>query len=170
MQSQLEMIEISLSSSPNTPSTPSSPEKRFEQATDAILNYVLGDTVRGADEDEAGVVESSVSRRNQTRTAWARTAAKEEEEDDGKPHIRFYAVGPSTYQIRCPLCKQRADSETVQMSGILGHLSCLLSTLSCCFPIFSLSFVYLCLQSRLKSKRMFCNRCGGHLGFFWRPT
>lgn len=39
-----------------------------------------------------------------------------------------------------------------------------------CFPIFSLSFVYLCLQSRLKSKRMFCNKCGGHLGFYWRPT
>ncbi|XP_014100252.2 uncharacterized protein [Bactrocera oleae] len=166
MQSQIELVEISLSApnSPNTPNTSSTPDKRFEQATDAILNYVLGDTVRERDEDDAGV-EESVKRRNQTSTAWAPKL-----EDDGKPHVRYFAVGPSTYQIRCPLCKQRADSETVQMRGILGHLSCLLSTLSCCFPIFSLSFVYLCLQSRLKSKRMFCNRCGGHLGFYWRPT
>ncbi|XP_036330415.1 uncharacterized protein LOC118742446 [Rhagoletis pomonella] len=165
MQSQIEMVEINLNT-PTTPSTPSSPEQRFEQATDAILNYVLGDTVRERD-DELGtsVVEESLTRRNQTRTAWAPPSV-----DDKKPHLRFFAVGPSTYQIRCPLCKQRADTETVQMSGILGHLSCLLSTLSCCFPIFSLSFVYVCLQSRLKSKRMFCNRCGGHLGFFWRPT
>uniref|UniRef100_A0A034WNN6 LITAF domain-containing protein n=1 Tax=Bactrocera dorsalis TaxID=27457 RepID=A0A034WNN6_BACDO len=163
MQSQIELVEISLSG-PNTPITPSTTEKRFEQATDAILSYVLGDTVRERDEYDPSV-EESLQRRNQTSTAWAPKA-----KDDGKPHVRFFAVGPSTYQIRCPLCKQRADSETVQMSGILGHLSCLLSTLSCCFPIFSLSFVYLCLQSRLKSKRMFCNRCGGHLGFYWRPT
>ncbi|XP_037941149.1 uncharacterized protein LOC119674096, partial [Teleopsis dalmanni] len=67
-------------------------------------------------------------------------------------------------------CKQRADTETVQMAGALGQLSCLLSTLSCCFPIFSLSFVYFCLQSRLKSKRMFCNTCGGYLGYYWRPS
>ncbi|KAM7342326.1 uncharacterized protein ACRADG_009791 [Cochliomyia hominivorax] len=91
------------------------------------------------------------------------------DKDDGKPHLRYYSVGPGTYQLRCPLCKQRADAETVQMGGALGQLSCLLSTLSCCFPIFSLSFVYLCLQSRIKSKRVFCNKCGGHLGFYWRP-
>uniref|UniRef100_A0A1B0FEC8 Hypothetical conserved protein n=1 Tax=Glossina morsitans morsitans TaxID=37546 RepID=A0A1B0FEC8_GLOMM len=90
--------------------------------------------------------------------------------DDGQAYIRYFSVGPSTYHIRCPLCKQRSDAEIVQMTGALGQLSCLLSTLSCCFPIFSLSFVYLCLQSRLKSKRVFCNKCGGHLGFYCRPT
>lgn len=52
------------------------------------------------------------------------------DKDDGKPHLRYFSVGPSTYQLRCPLCKQRADAETVQMSGALGQLSCLLSTLS----------------------------------------
>ncbi|XP_053963915.1 uncharacterized protein LOC128866899 [Anastrepha ludens] len=170
MHSQIELVDISLSTpnTPNTPNTPSSPTQRLDQATGAILNYMLGDTVRERDEEEQdAIVEESVTKRKQTRTAWPPAAPSA---NDGKPQLRYFAVGPSTYQIRCPLCKQRADTETVQMAGIMGHLSCLLSTLSCCFPIFSLSFVYVCLQSRLKSKRMFCNRCGGHLGFFWRPT
>ena len=59
--------------------------------------------------------------------SWSSLTGKE---DDGTPQLRYYAVGPSTYQLRCPLCKQRADAETVQMSGALGQLSCLLSTLS----------------------------------------
>ncbi|KRG04434.1 uncharacterized protein LOC6579226 [Drosophila mojavensis] len=86
-----------------------------------------------------------------------------------KPQLRFYSVGPSTYRVLCPLCHHRSRSETVQMAGALGQLSCLLSALSCCFPIFALSCVYTCLQSRLKSKRVFCSSCGGHLGFHWRP-
>lgn len=134
MQSQIELVEISLST-PNTPITPSTPDKRFEQATDAILNYVLGDTVRERAED--GGVEEFVTRRNQTNNDWAPAAV-----DDGKPHVRYFAVGPSSYQIRCPLCKQRADTETVQMSGILGHLSCLLSTLSwCVFGVKNFEFI-----------------------------
>ncbi|KAH8411009.1 hypothetical protein KR222_006074 [Zaprionus bogoriensis] len=87
-----------------------------------------------------------------------------------KPQLRFYSVGPSTYRVLCPLCQRRACSETVQMAGAFGQLSCLLSVLSCCFPIFALSCVYSCLQSRLKSKRVFCSSCGGHLGFHWRPV
>ncbi|KAH8261084.1 hypothetical protein KR044_003114 [Drosophila immigrans] len=87
-----------------------------------------------------------------------------------KPQLRFYSVGPSTYRVQCPLCRQNACTETVQMAGVFGQLSCLMSVLSCCFPIFALSCVYSCLQSRLKSKRVFCSSCGGHLGFHWRPT
>ncbi|SPP72865.1 uncharacterized protein LOC117592096 [Drosophila guanche] len=88
----------------------------------------------------------------------------------GKPQVRFFSIGPSSYQVRCPLCQQDSKTETVEMTGALGQLSCLLSALSCCFPIFALTFVYSCLQSRLKTKRVFCSRCGGHLGFHWRPT
>jgi len=47
-----------------------------------------------------------------------------------KPQLRFYSVGPSTYNVQCPLCKQMARTETVQMAGALGQLSCLLSALS----------------------------------------
>ncbi|KAL7736096.1 hypothetical protein ACLKA6_003832 [Drosophila palustris] len=92
-----------------------------------------------------------------------------EEKPPLKPQLRFYSVGPSTYRVQCPLCKQLARTETVQMAGALGQLSCLLSVFSCCFPIFALTCVYSCLQSRLKSKRVFCSSCGGHLGFHWRP-
>ncbi|XP_017836486.1 uncharacterized protein LOC108595714 [Drosophila busckii] len=91
------------------------------------------------------------------------------EEPESAPQLRFYSVGPSSYRVRCPLCQQQAVTETVQMSGALGQLSCLLSAFSCCFPIFALSCVYMCLQSQLKSKRVFCSSCGGHLGFHWRP-
>ncbi|KRF79977.1 uncharacterized protein [Drosophila virilis] len=94
---------------------------------------------------------------------------EEQQLHSSKPRLRFYSVGPSTYRVLCPLCQHRSRSETVQMSGALGQLSCLLSALSCCFPIFALSCVYSCLQSRLKSKRVFCSSCGGHLGFHWRP-
>ncbi|XP_034110356.1 uncharacterized protein LOC117571965 [Drosophila albomicans] len=93
----------------------------------------------------------------------------EEPETPLKPQLRFYSVGPSSYRVKCPLCMQQANTETVQMSGIFGQLTCLMSVLSCCFPIFALSCVYSCLQSRLKSKRIFCSSCGGHLGFHWRP-
>ncbi|XP_067634291.1 uncharacterized protein [Eurosta solidaginis] len=158
MDSYIEMIEVNLNS-PNTPTTPSTMDKHFDQATGAIQKNspVVNARERG---DRGKVLEEVLMRHKRAHPT----------EDDSKPHLRYFAVGPSTYQIRCPLCKQRADTETVQISGILGQLSCLLSALSCCFPIFTLSFVYVCLQSRLKSKRMFCNKCGGHLGFFWRPT
>lgn len=47
-----------------------------------------------------------------------------------KPQLRFYSVGPSTYRVLCPLCQQRARTETVQMAGAFGQLSCLLSVFS----------------------------------------
>uniref|UniRef100_A0A6P4E284 Uncharacterized protein LOC108037279 n=1 Tax=Drosophila rhopaloa TaxID=1041015 RepID=A0A6P4E284_DRORH len=72
------------------------------------------------------------------------------EERPGKPQVRFFSVGPSSYQVRCPMCQRNSKTETVEMTGALGQLSCLLSALSCCFPIFALTFVYSCLQSRLK--------------------
>ncbi|XP_033252697.1 uncharacterized protein LOC117192108 [Drosophila miranda] len=98
------------------------------------------------------------------------TTATLEGHQDGKPQVRFFSIGPSSYRVRCPLCQQDSKTETVEMTGALGQLSCLLSALSCCFSIFALTFVYSCLQSRPKTKRVFCSRCGGHLGFHWRPT
>lgn len=49
-----------------------------------------------------------------------------------KPQLRFYSVGPSTYRVLCPLCQQSARTETVQMAGAFGQLSCLLSVFSWC--------------------------------------
>ncbi|XP_030387860.1 uncharacterized protein LOC115634345 [Scaptodrosophila lebanonensis] len=100
----------------------------------------------------------------------ATTATLEERLASEKPQLRFFSVGPSTYRVNCPLCRSVARTETVQMAGALGQLSCLLSVLSCCFPIFALTCVYSLLQSRLKSKRVFCSSCGGHLGYHWRPS
>lgn len=55
-----------------------------------------------------------------------------EREVPAKPQLRFYSVGPSTYRVLCPLCQQRARTETVQMAGAFGQLSCLLSVFSWC--------------------------------------
>lgn len=49
-----------------------------------------------------------------------------------KPYLRYYAVGPSTYQILCPLCQQRSATQTVELIGIFGPFTCLLSSLSWC--------------------------------------
>jgi len=52
------------------------------------------------------------------------------EDRPGKPQVRFFSIGPSSYQVRCPLCHQNSKTETVEMTGALGQLSCLLSALS----------------------------------------
>ncbi|XP_037826450.1 uncharacterized protein LOC119614389 [Lucilia sericata] len=152
-----EMIDVNLDS-PNTPEDHHQHSPAFKKCITFNKNV---DNIQYEGQDTTDFVTSP-----QKLRSWSTLTDK----DDDKPHLRYFSVGPSTHQLRCPLCKQRADAETVQMSGILGQLSCLLSSFSCCFPIFSLSLVYMCLQSRLKSKRLFCNNCGGHLGFYWRPT
>lgn len=58
--------------------------------------------------------------------SWSSRPPKQET----KPTLRFYSIGPSTHHIKCPLCKQRADTETAQLTGTLGHVSCLLSAFS----------------------------------------
>ncbi|KAH8233567.1 hypothetical protein KR026_009846 [Drosophila bipectinata] len=93
------------------------------------------------------------------------------EERPGKPKVRFFSIGPNSSQVRCPLCQKNAKIETLDMGGCISQLTCVLSTLSLCFPFFALACVYYsCLQGRLKTKRAFCSKCGGHLGFHWRPV
>ncbi|XP_055837546.1 uncharacterized protein LOC129905946 [Episyrphus balteatus] len=149
-----ELVEINL----NPPTTPE------ERSNNIIGNIRLA---RGANLpfiDNA--VDDVVEAKNANQLQWAPKSTSE----DGKPHLKYFAVGPSSYQIKCPLCGARADTETVQMSGVFGQLNSMLAVLSCCFPIFSLSFLYCCLSNQYRSKRLFCNKCGGHLSFYDRPV
>ncbi|XP_013108743.2 uncharacterized protein LOC106088011 [Stomoxys calcitrans] len=91
-------------------------------------------------------------------------------QDDGKPYVRFYAVGPKSRDIICPLCKEKSESVTVMHSDLVDRLNCLMSCLSCCFPIFAISCLYtMCFQGSFSSKRKCCRKCGGHLGLYTRP-
>ncbi|XP_073846318.1 uncharacterized protein [Musca autumnalis] len=91
-------------------------------------------------------------------------------ENNGKPYLRYYAVGPKSKTIVCPLCKEKSEAVEVSSSGIFESLNCLLSCLSCCFPIFTLSCLYtMCCQDIVTDHRKCCTKCGGHLGFYARP-
>lgn len=110
-----EMIDVNLDS-PRTPDDQQNPADFKKCIT---FNKHI-DNIKYEGED------TTVSTPTNKLRSWSTLSDK----DDSKPHLRFYSVGPGTYQLRCPLCKQRADAETVQMGGALGQLSCLLSTLS----------------------------------------
>ncbi|XP_075169264.1 uncharacterized protein LOC142241371 [Haematobia irritans] len=91
-------------------------------------------------------------------------------QDEDKPYVRFYSVGPKTNSIICPLCKEKSETVNVNYSNFIDSLNCLMSCLSCCFPIFALSCIYtMCFQGSFSSKRKCCQKCGGHLGLYSRP-
>lgn len=114
----VEMIDVNLDS-PGTPD-----EHQHQHPADFKKCIKLNKNVDSVQNE--GVDTTDFVTSPQTLRSWSTLADK----DDGKPHLRYFSVGPSTYQLRCPLCKQRADAETVQMSGALGQLSCMLSSLS----------------------------------------
>lgn len=57
-------------------------------------------------------------------------AGVQTEENNGKPYLRFYSVGPKTKNIVCPLCKEKSDAVDLSSSSLFDSLNCLLSCLS----------------------------------------
>lgn len=80
-----------------------------EGATDIDLPYI----------DEAVVSAVSVKQLQSQRAA-----GKEE-----KPRVRYYAVGPSSFKIKCPLCNQNANA-CVMRGATCKDATCCLSLLS----------------------------------------
>ncbi|XP_075168299.1 uncharacterized protein LOC142240484 [Haematobia irritans] len=86
------------------------------------------------------------------------------------PYVRFYSVGPKTNAIICPLCKEKTETVNVNYTNLIDGLNCLMSCLSCCFPIFALSCIYtMCCRGSSSSQRKYCRKCGGYLGLYSRP-
>ncbi|XP_005188388.1 uncharacterized protein LOC101901376 [Musca domestica] len=116
-----------------------------EGATDIDLPYI----------DEAVVSAVSVKQLQSQRAA-----GKEE-----KPRVRYYAVGPSSFKIKCPLCNQNANA-CVMRGATCKDATCCLSLLSCIFPIFWLCCLctWCGCNGEWNTKGLYCSQCGGKLG------
>ncbi|XP_055378411.1 uncharacterized protein LOC129610086 [Condylostylus longicornis] len=89
---------------------------------------------------------------------------------DFHPKLTYYGVGPDNRSIKCPVCKDVADTYKDSPINFKDNINALLSCLSICIPIFWASFFMLLASGLTRRRRQFCSNCGAHLGFFIRPS
>ncbi|XP_017053598.1 uncharacterized protein LOC108096500 [Drosophila ficusphila] len=126
-----------------------------ERARNIIANVVLEEGVVPFIDEQAA---EKVTLLPQESTAPLSSAAQQ-------PRIRYYAVGPSTYKILCPLCRERSQAAVMRAASCKDASFCL-SLLSCIFPLFWICCVctWCGCNREWTTKGIYCSSCGGKVG------
>ncbi|XP_017000966.2 uncharacterized protein [Drosophila takahashii] len=126
-----------------------------ERARNIIANVVLEDgLVPFIDDHEAEKV-----------TLIAQDSAAPASASSQQPRLRYYAVGPSTYKLLCPLCRERSEAAVMRAASCKDASFCL-SLLSCIFPLFWICCVctWCGCNREWTTKGVYCSSCGGKVG------
>ncbi|XP_020803339.1 uncharacterized protein LOC110180055 [Drosophila serrata] len=127
-----------------------------ERSRNIIANVVVDDgQVPFIDEQAA----EKVTLVHQEAAVPAATSASQQ------PRLRYYAVGPSTYKLQCPLCRERSQAAVMRAASCKDASMCL-SLLSCIFPLFWICCVctWCGCNREWTTKGIYCSSCGGKVG------
>ncbi|XP_033152513.1 uncharacterized protein LOC117136006 [Drosophila mauritiana] len=126
-----------------------------ERARNIIANVVLEDGLVPFIDDHAAEKVTLIPQ----QSAAPLSSAHQE------PPIRYYSVGPSTYKLLCPLCRERSQAAVMRAASCKDASFCL-SLLSCIFPLFWICCVctWCGCNREWTTKGVYCSSCGGKVG------